>query len=249
MNRSVNWLIVRRIVYWDKMSLDNLKFAEHWLRLLHSPYLGGAVDAIQRRNSQASRVMEFVTNSPTLAGESLQNAAIQPKNERYERNERRTFVSLTGSEKLVVLEEDSKIVAEYDYISVEDLNVKGMMQNRKLSKAVADVGIFELNRQLAYKAGWYGKDVTVISRWFPSTKTCSSCGQVHEMKLSDRVMNCDCGLNLDRDLNAAINIKWAGNVQRGEANQLIGEAKASQNKALLKREGKTVHDACMEQAA
>jgi putative transposase len=143
----------------------------------------------------------------------------------------------------------SKIVAEYDYISVEDLNVKGMLQNRKLSKAVADVGIFELNRQLAYKTGWYGKDVTVISRWFPSTKTCSSCGQVHEMKLSDRVMNCDCGLNLDRDLNAAINIKWAGNVQRGEANQLIGEAKASQNKALKKRENKTVHDACMEQAA
>lgn len=143
----------------------------------------------------------------------------------------------------------SKIVTEYDYISVEDLNVKGMMQNKKLSKAIADVGIFELNRQLAYKSGWYGKDLAVIDRWYPSTKTCSSCGQLHVMKLSDRVINCDCGLSLDRDLNAAINIKWAGNAQRGETHQLIGEAKASQNKVLLKRENKTAHDACMEQAA
>ena len=69
------------------------------------------------------------------------------------------------------------------------------------------------------------------------------------MKLSDRVMNCDCGLSLDRDLNAAISIKWAGNVQRGETHQLIGEAKASQNKVLLKRENKTARDACTEQAA
>ena len=114
----------------------------------------------------------------------------------------------------------TNIVNEYDVIAVEDLNVKGMLQNRKLSKAIADVGIFELNRQLAYKAGWYGKDVTVISRWFPSTKTCSSCGQVHVMKLSDRVMNCDCGLSLDRDLNAAINIKAEGFSARGATYQL-----------------------------
>ena len=129
----------------------------------------------------------------------------------------------------------SKIVTEYDYISVEDLNVKGMMQNKKLSKAIADVGIFELNRQLAYKSGWYGKDLAVIDRWYPSTKTCSSCGTVKKMKLDERVYSCSCGLVIDRDFNAALNIKWAGNAQRGETHQLIGEAKASQNKVLLKR--------------
>jgi putative transposase len=106
----------------------------------------------------------------------------------------------------------TKIVNEYDQISLEDLNVSGMMKNRHLSKAIADVGIFELNRQLNYKAAWYGKQISVIDRWFPSTKTCSSCGQIHIMKLSDRMMHCDCGLSLGRDHNAAINIKAAGNV-------------------------------------
>ena len=143
----------------------------------------------------------------------------------------------------------SKIVTEYDYISVEDLNIKGMMKNRCLSKAIADVGIFELNRQIAYKADWYGKTVTKISRWEPTSKTCSCCGQIHDMPLSVRVMACDCGLVLDRDLNAAINIKNAGMVLRGLPNQLIGEAKASQNKGGLKRENKNAQAVCLEQAA
>jgi putative transposase len=104
----------------------------------------------------------------------------------------------------------TKIVSEYDVIAVEDLNVTGMMKNRCLSKAIADVGIFELNRQLEYKAAWYGKQVVKISRWEPSTKTCSACGNVQVMKLSQRVYECECGLNMCRDLNAAHNIKRAG---------------------------------------
>jgi len=114
----------------------------------------------------------------------------------------------------------TKLVSENDVICVEDLNVSGMMKNRCLSKAVADVGIFELNRQLEYKASWYGKQVVKISRWEPSTKTCSSCGQVRIMKLSQRVYECECGLVLDRDLNAAINIKMAGIAMSGQSYQL-----------------------------
>jgi putative transposase len=114
----------------------------------------------------------------------------------------------------------TKLVSENDVICVEDLNVSGMMKNRKLSKAVADVGIFELNRQIEYKAQWYGKEVIKISRWFPSTKTCSSCGNVRIMKLSQRVYECECGLTMDRDLNAAINIKKAGEVLSGAIYQL-----------------------------
>lgn len=104
----------------------------------------------------------------------------------------------------------TKLVSENDIICVEDLNVSGMMKNLCLSKAVADVGIFELNRQIEYKAAWYGKQVVKISRWFPSTKTCSSCGQVRIMKLSQRIYECECGLVMDRDENASINIKAAG---------------------------------------
>jgi putative transposase len=104
----------------------------------------------------------------------------------------------------------TKIVSENDVICLEDLNVSGMMQNRKLSKAVADVGLFELNRQIKYKAKWYGKEVINVGRFYPSTKTCSACGQKKVMKLSDRIYKCDCGLVLDRDFNAAINIKNEG---------------------------------------
>ena len=114
----------------------------------------------------------------------------------------------------------TKLVSENDVICVEDLNVSGMLKNRKLSKAVSDVGIFELNRQIEYKAQWYGKEVVKISRWFPSTKTCSSCGTVKPMKLSDRTYECGCGLVMDRDLNAAINIKKAGEVLSGAIYQL-----------------------------
>ena len=109
----------------------------------------------------------------------------------------------------------TNLVSENDVICVEDLNVAGMLKNRKLSKAVADVGIFELNRQIEYKAEWYGKQVVKISRWFPSTKTCNSCGNIRIMKLSQRVYECECGLIIDRDLNAAINIKRAGEALSG----------------------------------
>ncbi len=116
----------------------------------------------------------------------------------------------------------TKLIRGYDHIYIEDLNVAGMKKNRNLAKAISDVGMYEITRQLEYKANWYGRTVTKIDRFFPSTKMCSSCGQIHDMKLSDRVMNCDCGLNLDRDLNAAINIKMAGSVMRGEISSDVG---------------------------
>lgn len=115
----------------------------------------------------------------------------------------------------------TKLVKENDLICLEDLNVSGMLKNRKLSKAVADVGIFELNRQIKYKAQWHGKEVVVIDRWYPSSKTCSGCGQIHLMPLSKRIMSCDCGIEIDRDLNAAINIRTVGEIglARGASHQ------------------------------
>lgn len=122
----------------------------------------------------------------------------------------RLHETITNSRKDFLHKLTTKLVSENDVICVEDLNVSGMLKNRTLSKAVADVGLFELNRQIEYKSQWYGKKVIKISRWIPSTKTCSSCGAMKPMKLSERVYECSCGLSLDRDLNAAINIKTAG---------------------------------------
>jgi putative transposase len=93
-------------------------------------------------------------------------------------------------------------------IVLEDLNVKGMMANRKLARSVGDVGMHEFKRQITYKAEKYGSSVNTVSRWYPSSKTCSCCGWVDEdQDLSDRTFICErCGLVLDRDYNAALNL-------------------------------------------
>ena len=76
---------------------------------------------------------------------------------------------------------------------------------------MADVGLYELKRQLVYKAQWYGRRVEMIDRFEPTTSKCSNCGTRQEMSLKERVYSCrECGLILNRDLNAAINIKRAG---------------------------------------
>src|SRR3989442_1482502 len=93
-------------------------------------------------------------------------------------------------------------------IVLEDLNVTGMLKNRRLSRAIADVGMYEFRRQMEYKAAQVGVQVKVVSRWEPSSKTCSYCGWVKEdLSLADRVFVClDCGSVQDRDYNAALNL-------------------------------------------
>jgi len=90
-------------------------------------------------------------------------------------------------------------------IVLEDLNVKGMLKNKKLSRAISDVGLGEVKRQLTYKAKYAGIEIKQVSRWFPSSKTCSSCGNVkEELGLEERVYVCaECGYVAARDYNAA----------------------------------------------
>lgn len=99
------------------------------------------------------------------------------------------------------------LATEFDTIAIEDLNVKGMVRNRHLARSVSDAGFGEFRRKLEYKAAMTGASVFIVDRFYPSSKTCSACGEIHEMKLSARVMVCDCGNVMDRDLNAAINLK------------------------------------------
>ena len=106
----------------------------------------------------------------------------------------------------------SKVVHDNQLICVEDLNVSGMLRNRHLSRALADGALAELQRQLKYKALWYRRTFVRVSRWFPSTKRCSACGFVVEkLPLSARKWTCpECGIEHDRDVNAAINIRQEG---------------------------------------
>ena len=92
-------------------------------------------------------------------------------------------------------------------IVMEDLNVRGMMKNKHLSKSIAQQKLYELKRQIQYKCEKYGIKFVSADRWFPSSKKCSSCGKIKkELKLFDRIYRCECGLEIDRDLNASINL-------------------------------------------
>ena len=92
-------------------------------------------------------------------------------------------------------------------VVMEDLNVKGMMKNRNLAKAISQQKFYEFKRQMEYKCEKYGIEFIQVDRFFPSSKLCSNCGQIKKnLKLSDRRYHCDCGLHIDRDLNASINL-------------------------------------------
>ena len=101
----------------------------------------------------------------------------------------------------------TNLAKNHSKIVIEDLNVSGMMANRKLSKSIADMGLFEFRRQLTYKCNLYGSELIIADRFFPSSKTCSNCGQVKKsLALSERTFNCECGFSCDRDLNASYNL-------------------------------------------
>ncbi len=93
-------------------------------------------------------------------------------------------------------------------IVIEDLNVSGMLKNHKLARSLSDASLSEIHRQLEYKAKWYGTELRKADRFYPSSKLCSRCGKKKEsLSLSERMYQCECGLVMDRDLNAALNLK------------------------------------------
>lgn len=106
----------------------------------------------------------------------------------------------------------TKIITENQIIILEDLNVSGMLKNHKLAKSVQELGLHELRRQLEYKSLWYGRELIFVNRWYPSSKTCCECGWKNDkLTLRNREFKCeDCGIVIDRDLNASINIKNEG---------------------------------------
>ena len=109
----------------------------------------------------------------------------------------------------------NKIIAEIvktkpSYITIEDLNVSGMMKNRHLSKAVASQKFYEFKTKLLAKCKENGIELRIVDRWFPSSKTCHCCKSIKkDLKLSDRIFRCDCGYIEDRDFNAALNLRDA----------------------------------------
>jgi putative transposase len=100
------------------------------------------------------------------------------------------------------------LATQHGVVVIENLNLAGMVRNRRLARVLADVGLAELRRQLAYKTAWHGTRLLLADRFYPSSKTCSACGWVKaKLPLAERNFTCDaCGLRIDRDLNAARNL-------------------------------------------
>lgn len=103
----------------------------------------------------------------------------------------------------------TNLVKNYDEIVIEDLNVSGMVKNHKLAKSISDASFSMFRQQLTYKCDWYDKKLTVVDRYFPSSKMCCSCGNIKEdLTLKDRIYKCNvCFNEIDRDLQASINLK------------------------------------------
>ena len=138
-------------------------------------------------------------------GESTQRANIQKQKLKVQKlhhkmdNIRTDYINKTIAEIVKI---------KPSYITIEDLNVKGMMKNRCLSKAVASQKFYEFRTRLKAKCDENGIELRVADRFYPSSKTCHHCGSVRKnLKLSDRIYRCECGYVADRDLNAALNLK------------------------------------------
>ncbi len=103
----------------------------------------------------------------------------------------------------------SLLLRHFSYIALEDLNTKGMMKNHRLARSLSDVSFYEFNRILEYKVLYQNKNIIKANRFFPSSKTCSSCGNIkQDLKLHNRIYKCDvCNMKLDRDYNASINLE------------------------------------------
>ena len=124
----------------------------------------------------------------------------------------RLYARVTDARMDAINKATTMIANTYSAVCIEDLNVAGMVKNRHLARSVSDAALGEFRRQLEYKTARTGAALRVVDRWYPSSKTCSNCGIVKaKLSLAERTFNCDsCGLLMDRDLNAAINIEVAG---------------------------------------
>lgn len=131
--------------------------------------------------------------------------------ERQRRKTARIHEKITNSRMDNLHKVTHKLVNDYDIIALEDLNIKGMVKNHKLSKHISDASWGTFVRLLEYKASWNDKQIVKINRFYPSSKTCSECGWINQnLNLSDREWICHNGHRLDRDLNAAQNILKEG---------------------------------------
>ena len=177
----------------DCTKVANLKFTKEYEKKLKREQR-----KLSRRGRLAKDSDKKLSDSKNYQKQKKRVAKIHNKI----RNKRKDFINKFSTE----------IINSHDIICMEDLNIKEMLKNHKLARNISDVSWSEFGRQLEYKANWYGRKVVRVPTFYPSSKTCSSCGNVKKkLLLSERTYHCECcGLEMDRDYNASINILRKG---------------------------------------
>jgi putative transposase len=138
------------------------------------------------------------------------------------------------------------LVKTHDRLVIENLNVTGMLANRRLARAISDAGWAEFARILNYKQAWCGGELIEANRWFPSTKLCPGCGAVNaDMTLADRVFTCGCGHSADRDTNAAVNLaRWGQTHHHQTAPEPRTPKQRGRATNARRRDGADQHPSC-----
>ena len=177
----------------DCSKVENLKFTNEYEKRLKRE---------QRKLSRRGRLAKSNNKKLSDSKNYQKQKKIVAKIHNKIRNKRKDFINKFSTE----------IINNHDIICIEDLNIKGMLKNHKLARSISDVSWSEFVRQLEYKANWYGRKVVRVPKFYPSSKTCSNCGNIKEtLKLSERIYKCEgCGIEIDRDYNASINILRKG---------------------------------------
>jgi putative transposase len=161
------------------------------------------------RNAQAKlRILQPRVSRRAIGGSNRRKAALAlQRQHEYVANSRKDFLNKLAH----------SLIARYDFIALEDLPIQGMVRNRHLSKSILDAGWGSLKQRLADKAAEAGRQVILVNPSYTS-KTCSSCGMLFEgLSLADRWVECSCGLSIDRDVNAALNVLWVGQTHWGKS--------------------------------
>ena len=163
--------------------------------------------------NRGKRNNEFKEKNGREIDESVGKKAVKTNNRDKTKNKLALVYEKLNNQRDTFLHQiTSKLIDENQIIIIEDLNIKGMMKNHNLAKSIQELSLGKFKTLLEYKAEWYGKDIIKIGRWFPSSKLCSCCGNKKpKLLLSERTYICEeCGNEIDRDLNAAINIREEG---------------------------------------
>lgn len=163
-----------------------------------------------RKFSQPKRIRRLRKKLARLQRQYSRKAKGSKNRERARKKVARVHQHIADVRKDFLHKLSTQLVRENQAIALEDLSVSNMVKNRKLSRCISEQGWRDFRTMLEYKCEWYGRELHVVDRFFPSSKTCSCCGAKATLTLKDRVWSCACGATHDRDVNAAKNILAAG---------------------------------------